>query len=436
MSATRNNEKDGTSDTGKGSPNSVLRFLSSLKLTIGLLTFIAVASILGTVIRQGADVDEYLSIYSYTTYKFIRLLGLDDVYHARWFYLALVLFALNLTLCTVQRLKRFLGARKELTIPDEPGLSVMAFSFRVDERGVGDVMKALPGGYRRTYEGPEGAILEKGSFSRYGVYFIHLSVLLILVGALVGSLFGFKGFITMVKGETKGAAVIRGASAREEPLGFAVRLKEFNVSFYPSGQPKDYVSQVEVIEGGHKAFEKQIRVNDPLSYRGIRIYQATYGTSASFLFNIDGEPVMLGERAVHKKGGLTMMVVRHEGKVHDFGPGVLVAYLDGGEPKPVWFLRDVARFNEKQLGSSTVRLQEIKEEFYTGLEVSRDPGVWVVWTGFALMLLGLHVTFFTYHRKIYVRKTAGGIMVAGMAQRNRESFKEEFERLKGRLTDG
>jgi len=88
---------------------------------------------------------------------------------------------------------------------------------------------------------------------------------------------------------------------------------------------------------------------------------------------------------------------------------------------------------ERTVMGTPVRLENIKDEFYTGLEVAYDPGVWVVWTGFALILFGLYVNFFIYHRRLYLVEVPGGVQVAGVAFRNREGFKEEFEKLKGRL---
>ncbi|OPY81724.1 MAG: Cytochrome c biogenesis protein Ccs1 [Syntrophorhabdus sp. PtaU1.Bin153] len=176
-----------------------------------------------------------------------------------------------------------------------------------------------------------------------------------------------------------------------------------------------------------------VPVNDPLTYKGINVYQASYQRVPSFSFNIDGEHVTLRERDTYNKKGFMMMVVRFETSVHDFGPGVMVAYLDQGEPKTTWFLQNVERLRQKTIEGVTLRLDDIKENLYTGLEISRDPGVWIVWTGFALMLAGLFINFFMYHRRIYVRKGLKGFIVAGVATRNKEAFREEFERLKGKI---
>jgi cytochrome c biogenesis protein len=70
---------------------------------------------------------------------------------------------------------------------------------------------------------------------------------------------------------------------------------------------------------------------------------------------------------------------------------------------------------------------------YTGLQVVYDPGVWVIWTGCTLMVLGLWFAFFSSHRRVWVRlQEQGGVTavaLAGNANKNRESFGEAFERL-------
>ncbi len=70
---------------------------------------------------------------------------------------------------------------------------------------------------------------------------------------------------------------------------------------------------------------------------------------------------------------------------------------------------------------------------YTGLQVVYDPGVWVIWAGCTLMVFGLWFAFFSSHRRVWVRlREEGGataVVLAGNANKNRESFAEEFERL-------
>jgi cytochrome c biogenesis protein len=407
--------------------------LASIKFAIVLFACIALGSILGTVIRQGAGPDEYLSLYSESTYRIITLLRLNDVYHSPWFFALLFLFAINLTLCTLGRFMPILRGDKKITLPDASTLASMSMNFRISGNLNDAYASTILKGYQCTYSGEDGKVFQKGALSRYGVLLIHTSIMLILIGGFVGLVAGFKGFMILEEGGTKNTITVGGEKPREKSLGFSLKCRDFQVSFYPNGAPKDYVSTVEVIENGQTILEKQIRVNDPLSYKGIHVYQASYGKTPSFLFNIGGEQVTLRERETYRKNDLVMMPIRFERNIHNFGPGVMVAYLDQGEPRTVWFLKNMERFNEKNIQGFPVRLEGVKEDLYTGLSVSRDPGIWIVWTGFAFILFGLYINFFMYFRRIYVRNVSTGYLIAGVAMKNKEAFKEEFEALKGKF---
>jgi cytochrome c biogenesis protein len=435
MSATKNKPAEQVTPSEKGLFQSLQDFLASIKISIILLSCIAFGSILGTLIKQGAGQDEYLSLYSEGTYRTITLLGLNDVYHSPWFIALLFLFAINLTLCTAKRFMPLFKRDKKVSVPEESAMMGMSMNFRtnanVDDASISHILK----GYRGVYSGIEGKVFQKGAMSKYGVLLIHTSIMLILIGGFVGLVAGFKGFMILQKGDMKNTITIAGERPHEKPLGFALRCKEFQVSFYPNGAPKDYVSTVEVIEGDKTVFEKQIRVNKPLSYKGIHVYQASYGSIPSFSFRIGNDYVTLKEKEAYRKDNVVLMPVRFETNIHNFGPGVMVAYLDQGEPRTVWFLKNIERFNEKNIQGMPVRFVDVQENLYTGLSVSKDPGIWIVWAGFAFILYGLYINFFLYYRRIYIRNCACGQIVAGVTMKNKEAFKQEFEELR-RKFDG
>jgi len=64
--------------------------------------------------------------------------------------------------------------------------------------------------------------------------------------------------------------------------------------------------------------------------------------------------------------------------------------------------------------------------FYTGLQVNRDPGVWVVYCGFILMIIGCYTTFFTSHQQICIELVQTGkkteVIVAGTANKNKSGM--------------
>ena len=428
-----NNGGEGQSPPSPSFIDHVTQFLSSVTLAIALLAFIAVSSIFGTLIKQQAPPEEYLSVYSESTYTIFRFLGLDDIFHSRWFFCVIGLFVLNMIFCSLPRFTKLLKSRAAaVKVPDRKTLDAMSFSFIARGKKIDDVISTFKG-YRAVQSSADNRIIERGSLGRYGVYMIHLSIIIILIGGLIGLLFGYRGPLTLAKGEVRDAVMVRGSGTKTQPLGFALKLKDFKVSFYPSGEPKDYVSNVEVLENGKSVFQKSIRVNDPLSYKGVNVYQSSYGSNPVAVFDVGGERVELGQGAVYKKDKLQLLVVRSEKQVHNYGPGVQLAYLQDGQTQTAWFLKDVPRLRERAILGTPVKLEEMRDEFFTGLEVSRDPGVWTVWFGFALILFGMYVNFFVYHRRIYLVEIPEGVLVAGTPFRNREGFKEEFERLKEKL---
>jgi cytochrome c biogenesis protein len=431
MTATKSSSEKETAPASRAA--SFSRSLASVRLGIVVLSLIAATSILGSVIKQGGTEEEYLSLYSERVYHFIKLFGFDDAYHSPWFYFLLALFALNLIACTVSRVRGLTGKRGSgaKAAPDVKALAAAGSGFTAAAQTLGEISRRLDASsYRKKQLSETTMLYEKGSVTRYGVVVIHASVLLVLLGGLIGLVAGDRGFIVLRVGETAEAAISRERARPPVPLGFAVRCRDFNVTFYPGGQPKEYASDIEILDASGKVVKAgRIRVNEPLSYNGVRLYQSSYGTSNSYTFRVDGKDMVLGEQEVAKAGRTPFMVVRYAPQVHDFGPGVMVAYMDGEEPKTLWFLKDVERMRTRVIQGSRISLEGIAGAYYTGLEMSRDPGVPVVLAGFGLMLAGLYINFFTFHRRIYVASDGAEIHVAGMASRNREGFLEEMDRL-------
>ena len=424
MGTIRDKAAEGEKRPPDSEGKSLYTSLASVRLTIVLLALIALACVVGTLLPEQAAVEEYARRYGQAGQVLLRLSGLADIFHSPFFFTLIGFFVLNLVLCTLRRLGGlFKGGGRAM--PREKALSAMPLRFFLEGRKLGEA-ETLFRGYRARREG-SGAVLEKGRLARYGVYIIHASIVVILLGSLIGLLFGYRGTVSLGKGEEKDAAAGRDGRTTI-PLGFAIRLDAFSVAFYPGGEPKEYLSRIEIVDHGKTAAKADVRVNHPFSYKGTTIYQANYGNDPVFLFDVGGQEVRLGQGGVYRQGALAIMAMRFERSVHNFGPGVQVAYVENGQTRTTWFLRDVPRLAGKELAGVTVRLKGIESEFYSGLEVARDPGVWVVWTGFALILFGLYTNFFMHYRRVYLLETAEGVLVAATQAKNREAFKEEFEK--------
>jgi len=378
-------------------------------------------------IEQGAREEAYLRIYSEKTYRIISLFHLHDIFHAPYFYAALSLFFINLLLCTLRMYRRTKEASQVRVPSSEELLRMEGFSLkgRFDE-----ALAFLSRRYRRIASDKSCVVFEKGRLSRYGLLLLHLSILLILLGSLLGLILGTRGSVLLKKGEETDMIALRGKAGKAVRLPFTIRCRDFTISFYPEGEPKEYRSSLEIMEEGKTVLVEDAVVNKPVHYRGYYIYQATYEKEPVFSFSVNGRKVEVREGEPYKGDRIAFMVVRYEKSIHDFGEGVLLAYLEGNETKTVWLLRNLPEKRTVLLGKDRIEIEDIKEELMTGLEVSKDPGIPLVWTGFSTLLLGLLFNILFYERRIFLRKEGDEVLIGGFARRHKDAFSRELERLK------
>ena len=443
--------------TEKGFWPSLWDALSSVRLTVLLMIILAVASIFGTVIPQNAPVEEYLQVYKVATYKILRILGFLDMYHAGWFFFLLGLLSLNLLVCS---LKRFRSVWKFFAQPEigleEGQWKAVSPSRKISqpvlpEKGLSQVQETLSRVFGRPQvhkaNGAHHLFAEKGKFSRLGFYFIHLSILVILAGSLIGLYFGFRGYINIVEGETADRVVFRDGQ-QTHPLGFKVKLDKFNVSFYSSGAPQEFKSMVTILEGGREVLSEPIRVNHPLTYQGISFYQSSYGLAnvekvvLSIQDRVSGQvttvPAQIGTRNEIPGTSSTFALTRFISDLRGGGPAFQVVLSEPNRRmETFWILQHHPEFDAGRPGRYYFRVKEIEPQYYTGLQVTKDPGVWLVWIGCVLMMVGFYLAFFMSHRRVWVRLTEkkGGTLVeiAGSSHRDRLEFEKELERIEQSL---
>ena len=434
----------------------VWTFFTSLKLAITIIIILATASIIGTIIEQNQPMEKYRQFYGDGTIHLFEATGLFDMYHSWWFLLLLVLFTINLACCTLDRLPRVVRTvRNPKTTLDDGLEKTLGLTDRWKKKGARETLAASYGeamgrefGKPRVTEDGDAVHLyaERGVVSRFGVYVTHLSIVIIFIGAIVGNVAGFKGYANIVEGQSIGDVPVRGG-AEKVNLGFQVRCNRFWVENYPSGQPKEYASDLSVLENGVEVLRKKIVVNDPLQYKGVWFYQSSYGqagaATAAVTVNKAGggaaETLTLSAgQKVQVPGYGVVSAVDYQPNFQGFGPALLVVLEKPGKsPVEFWLLKAHPEFDRQRNDPYFLAFAGINELFYTGLQVARDPGVNVVWAGCALMVVGICIAFFTSHQRLWLRLSPAAdgrveVVLAGSASRNRLAFEKKFERI---LTD-
>ena len=443
----------------KGFLASLYAGFSSMRLTVFLFLTLALCSVFGTLLPQGTSLEELQRHYGPALSWWIETTGLNDLYHTTWFRAILLLLCINLIVCTLQRLPKtlkLLQHRDEQISPEKlekfnchARISTQ-LPFEMTQTQLSQVV-AEQFAPLQPLVGAEAfrAIAERGRWSRFMVYGIHVSVLVILVGALLGSVFGFKGFMNLSEGETSNE-VILARGMQTVLLPFQIRCDDFAVSFYDTGAPEEYRSDLTIIDNGQEVLKQAIRVNDPLTYRGITFYQASYGTTLKQaeieLQDRDSgitQKLTLPFREVTRVPGSQeeIQIMQYQENLGNFGQAVaIVLFKEGQEPTGSWILADMPDFHGNRIQNYRIKVLQVEKSQYTGLQVKEDPGIWFVYLGFTVMLLGIGMTFYTSHRKIWVwaspsqpGRTATTLLLAGRANKNSLAFEEEFNRLCARL---
>ena len=441
--------------------NSIGDFFCSLKLTMFLLISLALISIIGTVIPQGVPPQEYIAQISPAKLKLYKALGFFDMYHSWWFIMLLYLLTINLIACSIKRLpaiwkvvtqpvtvlseglERSLANLSTLRSPAEPAaLKEQIAAFLTHEFAAPVVTES---------DGAWHLFAQKTPWCRLSVYVVHLSVIIIFIGAMIGSLFGFKGFVNIPEGENVSTVMLR--SEQEMNLGFSLRLDQFTVTNYPSGAPKEFKSILTVLENGQPVPDytnARVIVNDPLTYKGITFYQSSYGNAGNYHFTVSDvkgtNPVSLvasGQSSVNLPDGSSMHVLEATDDIAQFTPElsgpaaqVEIHTADGKAESFVVYANhpELNLQHAQQHGAGPViHYKGAEKHMYTGLQVAKDPGVEVVWLGCLVMIIGIYVAFFMSHRRVWVRIQDGAVTVGGNASKNHGAFQQHFDKLVDRL---
>ena len=447
-------------------PRKIWRTLGAIKTGVILLILAVILSAAGTVIlqRPATEADEMQRAYSPQVLRLLDGLGLTDVFHAWWFVLLLSLVSLSIIIASVQRFPsawRFFS--RPYKSPDESFRKALPTHKLIPIRDEEAALSAAERVMQKAGFRPERIVRENG-FSLFGernrisemaVYIVHVSLLLILLGGSIDALFGWRGFVTLTRGQQSNQVQPQNGSTRNLP--FAIRCDGAGQENYADGTPKRWWSDLSVLKNGKIVLRKQIVVNDPLVYRGIRFYQASYGKTGKIDKVVltatprDGEApkdITIGlDETLSLDADTTVRLaefipdyVMSDGQVyarsHELqnpAAHLVVESKKSGQAIHVW-LPPIPGFEQNAASPYSFEGKDIQMAYFTGLEVSQEPGQWSVWAGVVLMGIGLAVVFYLVHVRVWavpVRDARGQLKlwIGGTANKNKEAFEQRFSDL-------
>ncbi|MGB3422660.1 MAG: cytochrome c biogenesis protein [Dolichospermum sp.] len=424
---------------GKFMRRKILPILTDLRLAIILLLVIALFSVSGTVIEQGqlpafyqSNYPEHPALFGFLTWKVIQVVGLDHVYRTWWFLSLLVLFGTSLTACTFTRQLPALKAAQKWKYYEEPRqFQKLALSAELDGVSLQSIMPILQQkSYRIFQEKDDILYARKGIIGRIGPIIVHIGIVAILLGGICGSMTGFMAQEMISSGDTFQVKNIvdAGAWSSQDVLkDWSVRVNRFWIDYTPTGGIDQFYSDMSVLNNqGEEVNHEKIYVNKPLRYHGVVFYQTDWGIS-SVQVRLNKSPIFqlpMAQLDTKGKGriwgtwiptkpdlseGVSLLAKDLQGMVLIYdAQGKLINTVRAGMSIPV----------------NGVNLKIIDVIGSTGLQIKFDPGIPIVYTGFALLMLGVVMSYFS-HSQIWALQTGETLYIGGKTNRAQVAFEQE-----------
>ncbi|MGZ6124150.1 MAG: cytochrome c biogenesis protein ResB [Myxococcales bacterium] len=443
----------------------VWRFFCSLRLTLFNLLALFLGMIAGTFVNPQndslANIERAFAGREWTLRAY-RWLELYDLFHSWWFTGLLVLLALNLIACSLERLPRiwFLVRYPERRLDHVVGLRFKA-PPTASGKSAAEIAEALRKRGFRTEFPQEGFVFaERGRYARFGVWVVHLSLLLILGGGVFGRLTAFEGIAQV----PQNGGIISGFIQRN-PDGsefkhrlvdgdtgrpFLVQCNDFRLKEFEPGRPKAFESDLVVYEDlgsrepGKELARATITVNHPLRYGGLTFYQASYsqlddGQRAKIALRdrITGETrsmMVAAAEPIQAAEGLTYQLVEYGADFAGLGPAVQVVRTEDGKRSSFWvFAKDPGFDARNRPDRFSISFERLSPLYATGLQIARDPSTPVVYLGCFLLFAGIGIAFYTSHKRIWAHAASGKVSLGGASHRNAEAFSREFGAIREEL---
>lgn len=425
--------------------NRLAAWMSDLRLAIGLLLVIAIASGIGTAVPQKESEAFYHQLYDPRPWlgllngDGVLSLQLDHVYSSSWFLALLAWLALSLLLCSWRR--QWPALRSALRWVDYQSprqLSKLSVAETVVAGAPGSSLDKLGSllqaqGWQIQSQ-PGRLAARKGLLGRLGPLLVHAGLVVLMLGAAWGALAGQRSEQFLAPGRSLDLLNSRGQSQ------LVVALDGFSVQRDPAGRPEQFTSQLRLLDGedGPELKRAEISVNHPLRFRGITLYQADWAL-ATISVQLGKSPVLdlplqpfpqLGEQI----WGL-VLPTRPDGS-----DPVLLSLNNEAGPVDVYGA-DGQALGQLVPGGAAADIKGLPIRVASvlpasGILLKRDPGVPLVYAGFAIALAGGALSLVATRQLWAIGEgdgEAGRLHVAGLCNRNLTAFAKELPQLLAQL---
>jgi cytochrome c biogenesis protein len=412
----------------------LFRTIADLRFSIFILLLISFCSILGTVIEQDQSIEIYKLNYPLTnpvlgflTWDRILQLGLDQVYKTWWFFLLIFLFGFSLISCTfLQQFPSLKVARRCQFFRTTEQFYRLKISTILTSFAYPKILARIQQNQYSIFQQKNIVYCYKGLIGRIAPILVHFSMILILLGTIVGSLFGFKAQEIVPKTEQFHIQNILTSGQLTNIPETSVRINDFWINYTKKKTISQFYSDLSVLDSeGNEMNRKTISVNYPLIYKGLYYYQTDW-TLIGLRFQTENNEILEYPlvNALNNQNKVWLTWISKNSSLNngfiaiiDNLEGYCSIYNESGV-----FLGNL-ELNEKVNSNGSLTLLEIISS--TGLQIKTDFGIPIIYGGFFLLMLSTLISYITYSQ-IWIVEKQKQLFVGGTTNRAIFDFELEF----------
>lgn len=413
------------------------RTLADLRFSIFILLLICLASVIGTVIEQDQSIETYKlnyplinPIFGFLSWDLIIQYGLDHVYKTWWFLGLIFLFACSLVLCSfLQQLPSLQIARRCQFFRTQTPFSRLKISTILNQFSFNKTLARIKHQQYSIFHQKNMIYCYKGLIGRIAPIIVHFSMILILLGTVIGSLIGFKAQEIVPKTEQFYIQNILTNGPSTVIPQTSTRINDFWILYTKTKTISQFYSDISILDyRGNETTRKTIYVNHPLIDNGIYYYQTDWNLLGLRIQNstqsiIEYPLVNLSNNS--NKVWLTWISnieTQKEGVISliDNLEGYCSIYNQRGQ-----FLGNL-ELNETSIFNQSLTFLEIISS--TGLQIKMDPGIPIIYSGFFFLMISTLISYITYSQVWMIKKNKQ-LFIGGTTNRAIFDFELEFLKL-------
>jgi cytochrome c biogenesis protein len=412
----------------------IFRLVADLRFSIFILLFISFFSITGTIIEQDQSIETYKlnypltnPVFGFLTWDLILKFGLDHVYQTWWFFTLIFLFGLSLISCTfLQQLPSLKIARRCQFFRTTGQFYRLKISTILNNFSFNKILSRIQEKQYSIFQQKNIIYCYKGLIGRIAPILVHFSMILVLLGTIIGSLFGFKAQEIVPKTENFHIQNILNNGQFTVIPNTSARINDFWITYTKNRTVSQFYSDISVLSNqGNEIQRRTVAVNYPLIYKGIYYYQTDWNLIGLRFQNLANEVIeypLVNVFNNQNKIWLTWIATNNslnEGiiAIIDNLEGYCSIYNETGK-----FLGNIELNESSQINQSIIFSEIISS---TGLQIKTDPGIPVIYIGFFFLMLSTLISYITYSQIWIVQKNQK-LFIGGTTNRALFDFELEF----------